>query len=67
MDPPLIHSDYSNRVTIMGEIISAENFDEEDLYIMYSVFLPDGWTFEDQNEYEIMGISKEDTSEFNKR
>jgi hypothetical protein len=31
------------------------------------VFLPEGWTFEDYNEYETYGITREETTEFNKR
>ena len=34
---------------------------------MYQIFLTEGWTFEDYNEYEIAGINREETSEFNKR
>jgi hypothetical protein len=52
---------------ITGEIASASGFSEESLYIFYEVFMPDGWTFEDYNEYETMGITKDETSEFNKR
>ena len=29
--------------------------------------MPEGWTFEDYNEYETFGITREDTTEFNKR
>jgi hypothetical protein len=36
-------------------------------YIFYEVFLPEGWTFEDYNEYETYGITREETTEFNKR
>ena len=36
-------------------------------YIFYEVFLPDGWAFEDYNEYEISGLIREETTEFNKR
>jgi hypothetical protein len=52
---------------LIGEIISASGFDDENSYIFYEVFLPEGWTFEDYNEYETYGISREETSEFNKR
>ena len=29
--------------------------------------MPEGWTFEDYNEYESMGNNREEVSEFNKR
>ena len=35
--------------------------------MFYEVFLPESWTFEDYNEYETYGITREDTTEFNKR
>ena len=35
--------------------------------MFYEAFLPDGWTFEDYNEYETFGITREETTEFNKR
>ena len=36
-------------------------------YCFYEVFLHEGWTFEDYNEYETYGVTREDTTEFNKR
>lgn len=43
----------------MGEIVSASGFNDEQIYIMYEAFLTDGWSFEDFNEYEIMGVTRE--------
>lgn len=31
------------------------------------MFIPEGWSFEDYNEYEVAGLMREDFSEFNKR
>jgi hypothetical protein len=36
-------------------------------YLFYEVFIPEGWSFEDYNEYEVAGLIREETSEFNKR
>lgn len=35
--------------------------------MFYEVFIPEGWSFEDYNEYEIQGLLREETTEFNKR
>ena len=47
-----------HRVTVLGEIVSAEGFQSASTYISFQMLLPeDGWQFEDQNEYEkIMAI-----------
>jgi hypothetical protein len=34
---------------------------------MYDVFLPEGWTFEDNNEYYYNSRGRDETSEINKR
>lgn len=35
---------------------------------MYNMLLPEtGWLYEDVNEYELYGITRDDTCEFNKR
>ncbi len=47
--------------------MSASGFSEENTYTFYEAFLPEGWTFEDYNEYETYGLAREATSEFNKR
>ena len=58
----------TNRVTVMGEIVSAEGFHTPDVYIMYEVLLPEeGWIYEDVNEYELYGIQRDEFMEFNKR
>ena len=31
------------------------------------MFIPEGWSFEDYNEYEVAGLIREETTEFNKR
>jgi hypothetical protein len=49
-----------SRVTVIGEIVSAKNFDAEDLYIRYNVFMPVGWSFEEENEYEAGGMLRDD-------
>lgn len=51
----------------LGEIMSTSGFDAEKQYIFYEVFIPEGWSFEDYNEYEVTGLLREETSEFNKR
>ena len=55
------------RVTVLGEIVSALDFDAENIYIRYQLFLPPGWAFEDANEFEIAGVLRDDQAEFNKR
>jgi hypothetical protein len=51
----------------IGEIASTSGFECEMQYVFYEVFMPDGWTFEDYNEYETYGLVREETTEFNKR
>ena len=33
------------KVTIMGELVSAQNFEDDDVYIFLEVKLPEGWSF----------------------
>jgi hypothetical protein len=47
--------------------VSASGFNDEQLYIFYETFLPEGWTYEDFNDYESMGVQRDEASEFNKR
>jgi hypothetical protein len=52
LDPPSIleqgRTDFRvNRVTAIGEIVSASGFNAENLYIIYETLLTEGWTFED--------------------
>ena len=57
-----------HRVTCLGEIVKATGFQAEDTYIMYDVLLPEqGWIFEDVNEYEMYGVIRDTTVEYNKR
>jgi len=57
-----------HRVTVLGEIVKATGFAAQNTYIMYEVLLPsDGWIFEDINEYEMYGIIRDNTVEYNKR
>ncbi len=72
LDPPSIleqgNTDYRiNRVTAIGEIVSASGFNAENLYIIYETLLTEGWTFEDQNNYELYGSVRDEFSENNKR
>lgn len=70
LDPPPLHkqtntSDY--RVTVSGEIVSASGFNANRLYVFYDTMVTEGWTFEDQNDYEMYGTVRDDTIESNKR
>ena len=57
-----------HRVTVLGEIVKATGFEAKNTYIMYEVLLPtEGWIFEDVNEYEMYGIIRDTTVEYNKR
>jgi hypothetical protein len=47
--------------------VGTRGFDAENQYIFYETFIPEGWSFEDYNEYETYGLVREETSEFNKR
>jgi hypothetical protein len=72
LDPPSIleqgRTDFRvNRVTAIGEIVSASGFNAENLYIIYETLLTEGWTFEDQNNYELYGSVRDEYSENNKR
>ena len=79
INPPDEKSDFNNRVTvvgipasiltliIVGEIVSTRGFEAEKQYLFYEVMVPDGWSFEDYNEYETLGLIREETTEFNKR
>lgn len=73
LDPPAIKkhpngqqtADY--RITMSGEIVSASGFNESRLYVFYETMVTEGWTFEDQNDYEMYGTVRDDTIESNKR
>ena len=71
INPPDEKDEFNNRVTVVGEIVSASGFNAEKQYIFYELLVPEegGWTFEDYNEYETEGLltAHEQTSEFNKR
>jgi hypothetical protein len=57
-----------HRVTVLGEVVKASGFQAENTYIMFEVLLPSfGWIFEDVNEYEMYGIIRDTTVEYNKR
>lgn len=47
--------------------MSTSDFDSEKQYLFYEVMVPEGWSFEDYNEYETYGLVREETTEFNKR
>ena len=58
----------NHRVTVIGEIVSATGFHAQQTYITYQLLLPEqGWIYEDANDYELEGITRDDTCEFNKR
>ena len=57
-----------HRVTVLGEIVKACGFAAPNTYVMFEVMLPEeGWIFEDVNEYEMYGITRDETVEYNKR
>ena len=48
--------------------MSTSGFTASNLYIMYQLLLPEqDWVYEDNNEYEMYGVVKDNMSEFNKR
>jgi hypothetical protein len=55
------------RVTALGEIVSASGFNSDKLYIFYDTMMSEGWTFEDFNDTELYGMTRDDSSEINKR
>lgn len=72
LDPPPISKSKGKqsadtRVTVLGEIVSASGFNAENLYIYYDTIVGEGWTFEDENEYETVGGARDENSEINKR
>lgn len=72
LDPPPIQKTKGKqtadtRVTVLGEIVSATGFNSESLYIYYDTIVSEGWTFEDANEYEMLGSVRDEQSENNKR
>ena len=57
-----------HRVTVLGEIEKTSGFAASNTYIMFEVLLPEeGWIFEDVNEYEMYGQTRDSTVEYNKR
>jgi hypothetical protein len=52
---------------VIGEIVSATDFNAESLYVYYDTIVSEGWTFEDANEYEMFGTVRDEHSENNKR
>ena len=70
LDPPPLHRQNNTadfRVTVAGEIVSASGFNASSLYVFYDTLVSEGWTFEDQNDYEMFGTVRDDTIESNKR
>ena len=75
LDPPPIKKDKTHnkpdeadyRVTVIGEIVSASGFNSDKLYVFYDTLVSEGWTFEDQNDTELYGMVRDDSSEINKR
>ena len=60
--------DMQHRVTAMGEIVSCRGMSSPNCYVMFEVLIPeDGWIFEDVNEFEIFGVVRDNTVEYNKR
>ena len=60
--------DIEHRVTILGEIATASGFSNPNTYVLFQVMLPEkGWVFEDVNEYEMYGVLRDTTVEYNKR
>jgi hypothetical protein len=57
----------TSRVTVIGEIVQASGFDSENVYIMYDTIIGDGWTFEDNNEYELSSSLRDEHDESNRR
>jgi hypothetical protein len=55
------------RATVIGEIVSASGFNASKLYIFYDTLVSEGWTFEDNNDYELYGTVRDDSCENNKR
>ena len=47
--------------------MKAAGFNADNTCVFYDTFIPDGWAFEDCNEYEIYGAYRDDSVEFNKR
>lgn len=57
-----------HRVTVLGEISKVTGFQSPNTYVMFEVLVPsEGWIFEDINEYEMYGIIRDNTVEYNKR
>jgi len=54
-------------VTVLGEIVSASGFQSERLYVFYDTFMTEGWTFEDQNSYEMSNTVRDEQDEINRR
>jgi hypothetical protein len=71
IDPPPQENrnskDAVSRVTVLGEIVQASGFESENVYIMYDTFITDGWTFEDNNEYELSSALRDEHDESNRR
>lgn len=42
-----------SRITVLGEIVQAAGFEAENIYLKFDTLLSDGWSFEDNSEYEL--------------
>jgi len=62
---PETHAD--TRITCLGELVQTSGFNAEKTYVFFDTFLPEGWSFEDANEYENYGSQRDEYAEFNKR
>ena len=61
LDPPQpIHrnnKECASRVTVLGEIVQAAGFDSEHIYLKFETLLSEGWSFEDNSEYELQSMN----------
>lgn len=57
-DPP---TEDKERITIMGEIVSAIGFEERNLCIFYEMMASENWEFDDFNTFESLGLMGEES------
>lgn len=50
----------------MGEIVSGIGFDSSNICVFYEIQVPEGWKMDDFNDYDTLGLAKDQSSEINR-
>ena len=58
---------YGAKVCIMGEILTAFDFEEDNLYLFTEIRLPEGWSFNDEDYYDPRATDTDESDLINRK